>query len=613
MERTGKRDAPQHKVSKALEEIAALKRNLNSFADALEKQRLALLRMQSTPPSVGGVTESMISDTMGSAMSVAGIAQQMRQLLPQFETSLDDLQAEFTAQAKEHEQLAALYNVSSAVNSTLDLAELLNLVMDMIISVTGAERGFLMLVNEETGELDFRVARNMDRETLSGSSFEISRSIVNKVAKEGTPVLTTNAQEDDRFSAQASVVSYSLRSILCVPLSVKGKITGVIYSDNRIKAGLFSPRERDLLAAFADQAAVAIENARLFERVKLQLEEITNMKNLMDNIFTSIASGVITTDTMDNITTFNRAAELILGIPANKAQDRPFSEALSFLKDSPLPYMIEEVKQHDRRYIGYEIVRDLPDRGQVSLSMHLSSLKDPEEEPLGVAIVVDDLTEKKRYERERTMLKRYLPPELIDQLPDDLSALKLGGKRQLITTLFADIRGFTTFSERSEAERVVEIINRYFALAYDAVRRGGGLVDKYLGDAIMAHYNTPLNPVDDHAKRAVQAAWKIKKMIEEQRASGGLQVDLSFGMGVNTGEAVLGNVGAEERMDYTAIGDAVNLAKRLQECAGPGQILLSNSTYELTKGIVIANKLKPIKVKGRSALEQIYELMGLKQ
>jgi adenylate cyclase len=612
MERTGETDASRHKVGKALEEITVLKQSLINFADALERQRSALLRMQSRPPATGAVTESMVSDTLGSAVSVAGIAQQMQQLLPQFAASLDDLQAEFTAQAKEHEQLAALYNVSRAVNSTLDLAELLNLVMDMIISVTGAERGFLMLVNEETRELDFKVARNMDRETISGSSFEISRSIVNKVAKEGTPILTTNAQEDDRFSAQASVVSYSLRSILCVPLMVKGKITGVIYSDNRIKTGLFSPRDRNLLTAFADQAAVAIENARLFERVKQQLEEITNMKNLMDNIFTSIASGVITTDTLDNITTFNRAAEVILGVSANRAQNRHFSEALSFLKDSPLPRMIEEVKQRDRRYIGYEIERELPDRGQVSLSMHLSSLKNPEEEPLGVAMVVDDLTEKKRYERERTMLKRYLPPELIDQLPLDLTELRLGGKRQLITTLFADIRGFTTFSERTDAEKVVEIINRYFAMAYSAVRQGGGLVDKYLGDAIMAHYNTPLNPVDDHAKRAVRAAWKIKEIIEQQQASGELQVNLAFGMGVNTGEAVLGNVGAEERMDYTAIGDAVNLAKRLQECAGPGQILLSNSTYELTRDIAAVKELKPIKVKGRSALEQIYELVGLK-
>jgi signal transduction histidine kinase len=168
---------------------------------------------------------------------------------------------------KRHEQLTALYEVSRAVNSTLDLSEVLNIVMDTIISLTEAERGFLMLLNEETGELDFKVARNMNQETLEGSSFKISRTIVNRARTEGEPILTVNAQADPRFSDQSSVVGYSLYSILCVPLKIKDKVTGVIYADSRT-AGLFTERDRDLLVAFADQAAMAIENARLYARLE---------------------------------------------------------------------------------------------------------------------------------------------------------------------------------------------------------------------------------------------------------------------------------------------------------------------------------------------------------
>jgi sigma-B regulation protein RsbU (phosphoserine phosphatase) len=173
----------------------------------------------------------------------------------------------------ERGELAALFRVTQVVNSSLDLDQVLNHVMDQIILLTKAERCFLMLINED-GELEFKIARNVDRETIEGSSFDISRTIVQRVAKQGEPIVTTNAQEDPRFSMQTSVLSYSLRSILCVPLRVKGKITGVIYADNRAKSGVFDDHHRDLLTVFANQAAISIENARLHaQEIRQQLLE----------------------------------------------------------------------------------------------------------------------------------------------------------------------------------------------------------------------------------------------------------------------------------------------------------------------------------------------------
>jgi PAS domain S-box-containing protein len=598
------------RLNKVRGEINALQTSLNSFADALERQQKILIRLSKRIP-VG--KDQTLQDTLASTLAVASIIEQLGQLLPQLDASLRDLDQGLAIHLREHENLTALYNVSQIVNSTLDLSEVLNLTIDLIIQVTGAERGFLMLIDEKSGELTFRVARNMDRETIAGSSFEISRSIVNKVAQEGDPILTTNAQSDPRFSAQASVVSYSLRSILCVPLRVKGKITGVIYADNRIKTGLFSEGDRRLLTAIADQAAVAIENARLFEDVKSSLEEITNMKNLMDNIFASIASGVITTNIHDKITLLNHAAEGILGVLADHSLGRTYHEVLPVLDRALLSRLIEDVKRRRRRYVGYEVDMELPERGTVNLSMNLSTLRDSQDATLGVAIVVDDLTEKKRFERERAMIKRYLPSQLVDNLPDDLSELKLRGERQQITTLFADIRGFSTYSERSDPEKVVEVINQYFAFALAAVDQREGIVDKFLGDAVMAHFNTPLRPVTEHAWRAVLAAWDFKGTIEEYLRGVPEEDRLDVGIGINTGEPVVGNVGAEDRMEYTAIGDAVNLAKRLQESARGGQILLSNSTYELVKDQVEVKVLEPIQVKGRQALEQVYELLDVRR
>jgi adenylate cyclase len=134
-----------------------------------------------------------------------------------------------------------------------------------------------------------------------------------------------------------------------------------------------------------------------------------------------------------------------------------------------------------------------------------------------------------------------------------------------------------------------------------------------LGDAVMAHFNTPLRPITDHAWRAVLAAWDFKQAIEEHLQQIPNEDRLIVGIGINTGEPVVGNVGAEDRMEYTAIGDAVNLAKRLQESARGGQILLSSSTYELVKDKVEVNALEPIQLKGRQAFEQVYELLNVQR
>ncbi|MCX7683435.1 MAG: GAF domain-containing protein, partial [Anaerolineae bacterium] len=397
---------------------------------------------------------------------------------------VNNLEQGLASQDTDREELAALYNVCRAIGSSLDLSEVLNEVMDQIIHLTGAERSFLMLLDPETGELEFRAARNMDRETIDSSSFEISRSIVKQVARTGEPVVTTNAQMDPRFKAQESVIGYNLRSILCVPLRVRGRVTGVIYADNRILTGLFSDHDRDLLAAFANQAAIAIENARLFESV-------SNAKKLMDNIFASIASGVITTDIHDQVTLCNRAAERLLHKPGSSIVGTPLAEALPLLAKE-FKAEIERVKQSGERLPEFERKVIHPERGQLILRANLSPLKDADDKMQGLAFVVDDLTEQRRLEAHYQMFRRILPPAVVEQLPSDPTELKLGGQRQEITSLFADIRGFTGFSQQQMPEKLVEILNRYLEIGGEAVLSEEGTLDKILGDCVVALFNAPL-------------------------------------------------------------------------------------------------------------------------
>jgi class 3 adenylate cyclase len=246
--------------------------------------------------------------------------------------------------------------------------------------------------------------------------------------------------------------------------------------------------------------------------------------------------------------------------------------------------------------------------GLTTLNLTLSPLRaeEDEEETLGVAMVLDDVSEKKRLES----VRRYLPPVLVDQVRDLDAAQR--PQRRNVTVFFADVRGFSTFSEYLEPEKLVQIINGYFTLAVQAVTHYQGLTDKFMGDAIMALFNTPLNPQEDHVERCVRTALMVKEAMAAYHTNLPEERRLHFGTGIHSGEAVVGNVGSLLRKDYSAIGDAVNMAKRVQELAKPGQILISEQAYLVVKELVVAEPLPPIKVKGRQALEQIYELVGLR-
>ncbi len=565
-------------LSKELSELRRLTLDIKSL---LSSQREALSRVGlSMPP---GVSEGLM----------------------QLAASLERIGRAVHEQEQERLQLLALAEIGSVVNSSLDLTTVLNEVMDTIIKLTGAERGFLMLKND-AGVLDFRIARNVDRETLQASAFEISRTIMDRVAQTGEPVVTTNAQEDPRFGKQESVVAFNLRSILCVPLKMKGELTGVIYADNRVRTGLFNERDRDILAAFANQAAVAIENARLFENVKHSLDEVTRLKNLLNNVITSISSGVITTDVTDTVTLCNRAAESILNITSQQTVGAPYSTALPFY-DGKLSRAVADIKRSDR-VVAYEVNPTLPGRGLVDLSLSLAPLKDWEWTTQGVAIVLDDVTEKKRLRSKFKLFQRMVNPAVIERL--DPNQLKLGGDRQQVSCLFADIRGFTNFSEHLDPVVLLDVLNRYLGAAADAVLLHEGTLDKFLGDAVMAIFNAP-EQQPDHTMRAVRAALNMRYDIMALHEVMEPQYQLSFGMAINVGEAVVGLVGTKMRLDYTAIGDTINTAKRLQENAKAGQILLSETAYEQVKDKVMAVQLEPLKVKGRAQPVQIYELLDI--
>jgi len=527
--------------------------------------------------------------------------------LKNLENSLERISEILVPFELRYSHLQALAGIGQVVNSTLEVDEVLQIVMDTIVRLTEAERGFLML-RDERGEMAIRIARNWEQESINQNESSISRTIVQRVIDGGEAVLTTNAREDQRFSGQESIIAFNLRSILCVPLMVKTELIGVIYTDNRIRTGIFSESDRDLLISFANQAAVSIENARLFSSLKRTLAEVTELKNLMDDVFASIVSGVITADVQDQITLCNRAAASILGQTSAEIVGQKIEEIIPTFAGDIMPHLAS-VRKSEQPIIGLELSRSLAEGGNIDWRLNLSPLKDAGQKTHGVAIVLDDLTERKKLEAQRGLLQRMVSPAVLDQI--DPNSLQMGGKKVFITVLFADVRGFTSYSEKHSPEELVAVLNQYLAAAAEAVLAHEGTVDKFLGDAVMAWYNAPiLQP--DHTLRAVKSSLAIRESIAKLHEVLPKEAHLDFGVGIHYGEAVLGWIGTEKRLEFTSLGDSVNTTKRIQENSAKNQILISKEAYERVRDEVEVKPFAPLLVKGKTQPLDVFEVMGLK-
>ena len=530
--------------------------------------------------------------------------------LQHFGKDLSGLHATLGDSHTELQQLRELARTTQVINSVLDLDRVLSDVINSVIALTGAERGYLVLKNPENGALEFRIARNMLQADVSEEEYIVSQTVVERVASQGEPVVTINAQEDTRFRDSESVFDYMLRSILCVPLKRKGEVIGVVYVDNRFRQGLFGDREQRVVYAFANQAAIAIENARLFERLRASLSEITATKAFMDNVFASIGSGVITADRDELVMAVNAAAARILDIDSERTLGQSLWAVLPAFYDG-FDQVLREVRDQNREQT-VEVEPILGLRGQVNLNLKLSPFKDAAQVTQGVAIVLDDLTALKQQAATLSAVRRYMTPTMLDNI-QTIDELELGGVEREITVIYCDVRGFTPFCEALPPETVMAVINRYLSVSSDAVNATEGIIDKYLGDAIVALYNTQLNPQADHARRAVIAAAAIMRGMQALHAVLPPDQRLLFGIGMHSGPAILGNVGSPRRKEFTAIGESVQLAKLLQENALGGEIIASQDTYDVVWDIVTAEALPPRKLGERATLEVMYRITGLRE
>jgi adenylate cyclase len=389
------------------------------------------------------------------------------------------------------------------------------------------------------------------------------------------------------------------RSILCVPVFKKdGKVIGVTQVLNK-RGGPFTDNDEARLKAFTAQVSIALENAKLFD-------DVQNMKNYNESMLESMSNGVVTLDEDQRIVTCNAAGLRILRTRSADIIQRKADDFFS----GPNNWIVNKIKRINETQtsdvtMDGEIMRD----GEtISANVTTLPLISAAGRKLGSMVVIEDISSEKRV---KATMSRYMDPGLADQLLTGAEDI-LGGKSTVATVLFSDIRDFTTLTEELGPQGTVALLNEYFSLMVDCIQREGGMLDKFIGDAIMAAFGIPL-PHDDDPDRAVRAAVSMMKTLQNwnrQRAADGKR-PVRIGIGLNTDVVVSGNIGSPKRMDYTLIGDGVNLASRLesackQYCAG---ILISEYTYRQLKGTYRIREVDWVVVKGKTKTVAVYEVL----
>ena len=489
------------------------------------------------------------------------------------------------------------FNVVSDVTAEIDLGALLQKVMSEATRMLNAERATLFLNDEKTNELFSKVGLG-----LAAAEIRLPNhlGIAGAVFTSRQTLNIPYAYADLRFNpAFDKRTGFFTRSILCVPVINKdGKIIGVTQVLNK-RGGPFTAEDESRLKAFTAQVSIALENAKLFD-------DVQNMKNYSESMLESMSNGVITLNEDERIVTCNTAGLRILQLAPEAILKRKAADFFT----GPNGWIIEKIR-HVEEIGKPDVIMDAEAEfggTRVSVNLTLLPLVSTAKKKLGSMIIIDDITSEKRM---KSTMSRYMDPGLADQILEGGEEI-LGGKSTVATVLFSDIRGFTTLTEELGAKGTVSLLNEYFTIMVDCIQKEGGMLDKFIGDSIMAAFGVPI-PHEDDEDRAVRAAIDMIRALQvwnRQRAIEGKK-PVEMGVGLNTDTIVSGNIGSPKRMDYTLIGDGVNLASRLESLCKQyhTSILISENTVRRLKGTYRIREVDRVQVKGKTQSVEVYEVL----
>lgn len=450
-----------------------------------------------------------------------------------------------------HRRMALLLELANAIGTTLDFRELIHRVVGRITDALHCERTSFFVVDEDSREL---WSLEFQGDELEEIRFPMSAGLAGECATTSRVIRVDDAYADPRFNRDIDLkTGFRTRNILCMPVVNRGqRTTGVIECMNK-KQGGFSEEDTKLLRALGAQVSVAVDNAKLHARE-------VEMRSYLERVQGSISSAILTLDESRHVVVCNRAAERLLGV----TDPGPESDAAGILGEtnSHILELVDEAYRRRRSFNRDELLLTHADGTSSTINMSIAPLEDADRQFKGLVLVLDDITREKRV---RSAFGQYLAPAVIEELLANPDKLKLGGEKRELTAMFTDIEGFTTLTEGVDPERLVSLLHEYFDMACGIVLRHGGTIDKIVGDALHVIFNAPVQ-IEDHAARAVDCALELSRCAREltiRQRERGLALGLTR-IGINTGACVVGNFGGSARFDYTAHGDAINTAARLE-------------------------------------------------
>jgi len=498
----------------------------------------------------------------------------------------------FTSAEAIKNDIATLLKVSSTINSELDLGNLIELIIKQASEITQSDRSSFFLLDEEEDVLWTKYGEGLGSEII-----KTNKGLAFFAAKAKRPLIENNPYNNLHFDRSIDLkMGYRTKSVICVPVfNSFGNLIGVIQSINK-KNGVFTNKDLFILNGFAAQISIAVQNSTLFE-------EINTIKNYLDVLFENLDNGILTIDKNGIIKTVNKRFCDLIGISQEEIVGRYYKNLnqkhFSFLENSDYTFMsgskfrkkqVESINLKNQKLV---------------FNFNALPMKDKNGDNLGVINVIQDITSE---ERVRKNLNRYLPQHVINEIINQEDLSLFNGKYTKCSILFSDIRNFTTITEQLKASEIVEFLNNYFDIMVDSILSNNGVLDKLIGDAVMATFGVPHKKKND----TINAASTAMEMIDNLKILENVpnQPVVNIGIGIATGDVISGNIGSKNRFECTVIGDSVNLASRLESITKfyGMHILICKATYKKIAARFVCREIDSIRVKGKQNSETIYTI-----
>ena len=502
--------------------------------------------------------------------------------------SVEDLENQLILKNKDlnekYLELETLLDLTNTINSLNDLDSLFFNVLTLSSSILNSSKGMVLIKNEVSNIFDPISIFNLDENKIKKQIFNTRSGFLKLLNRDKKSFIIEKKHKLNHKLFDSSF------SIVCPIISENMLVGAIILFDKETRKGIedFNINDLKLLDSITIQTSFAYQNIRLLESLK-------KSNKLNENVMSSITTGIIGINLFGEIEFVNKEALRLLKKDNLEVVGNHY--LIIFEKDKHLQELIQKVEVDQERLFETEFTIK-PNRKKIIVNLSCSPVFDEQKAFSGIVIAIDDLS---KINKVKSTFKKYVSKNIVDKLLESEDSLNLGGTESDITILFSDIRGFTSMSEKLNPSEIVRLLNKYFQSMIDVVFKYNGTLDKIVGDELMVLYGVPLKNEKD-TENAVNTAIEMFKKLDQfnkEITKNGFE-PFQIGIGINKGKAVSGNIGSEQQMNYTVIGDTINLGARLCSHAKSGQILISNSVKDHISKIHDFKKIPSIAVKGKS-------------